>query len=124
MALHERLSTAQDMNPGEVHLKLKIPIGASGAVGTVDGFGVVSVAKNTTGVYDITLDRGYVKLLYFDGSCIAATGALNHPVLKTDYTSGSTTLQFQTVVQAGTATEPANGDTILLDIVFDKTGLV
>lgn len=109
---------ARTMNPDECWLHLRIPIGASGATGTVVGFGVTAVAKNTTGVYDITLDRGYAKIVSFDGSIIAASGALNHPVLKADYTAGSLTLQFQTCVQAGTATEPASGDIILLDICF------
>ncbi len=112
------------LNPGECYLNVKIPIGATGATGTVVGKGIVSVAKNTTGVYDIVLDRGYKQLVSFDGSCIAATGALNHPVLKADYTPGSTALQFQTVVQAGTATEPASGDIILLDIIMDADGLI
>lgn len=109
------------LNNGEIHIRATIPIGASGATGTiVGGKGIVSVTKNTTGVYDIVLDRGYAKLFYFDGICIAATGALNHPVLKTGYTAGSTSLQFQTVVQAGTATEPASGDSIMLTIVFGE----
>ncbi len=111
------------LNPGMVLLSLKIPIGASGAVGTMHGIGV-TCAKNTTGVYDLTLDRGYQRLISFNGTCIAATGAINHPQLKADYTAASTTLQFQTLVQAGTATEPASGDTIMLDIVFDEMGLI
>lgn len=117
---HDNKRFARTMNPEEVWLHVKIPIGASGATGTIVGYGVTAVAKNTTGVYDITLDRGYAKLISFDGSCIAASGALNHPVLKADYTAGSATLQFQTCVQAGTATEPASGDIILLDICFSE----
>ncbi len=113
---------ARHMTPGLVVLDLKIAIGASGAVSSVKGYGA-SCAKNTTGVYDLTLDRGYARIISFDGSCLAASGALNHPVLKADYTAGSTTLQFQTCVQAGTATEPASGDFILLTIVFDADGL-
>ncbi len=111
----------RSLNNGEVHVCGTIAIGASGATGALTGCkGIVSVTKNTTGVYDIVLDRGYAKLFKFDGCSIAATGALNHPVLKTIYVAGSTSLQFQTVVQAGTATEPASGDYIMLDMVFGE----
>lgn len=119
--LHTKRQDAS-LNPGQVRIDLKIPIGASGATGTIVGRGATCV-KNTTGVYDLTFDRGFKRLVSFDGSCIAAAGALNHPVLKADYTAGSTALQFQTVVQAGTATEPASGDKILLTIVMDDIGL-
>lgn len=117
-------SMPQALNPGELGMRIKIPIGAAGATGTIEGVGVVSVTKNAAGVYDIVLDRGFVQLLKFDGSIQAAAGALNHPVIKTAYVAGSTALQFQTCVQAGTATEPASGDVIMLDLIFDQLGLV
>ncbi len=109
--------------PGLGVIALKATIGASGAVSSWDGFGVSNFAKNTTGVYDITLNQGFRKVVYFDGSCIATTGALNHPVLDVDYTEGSTTLQIATRVQAGTDTEPASGDKICVFVLFDLLGL-
>ncbi len=120
---HDIKRYSQTLNTGEVHLYLKIPIGASGATGTIVGKGVSAVAKTATGLYDVTLDRGYARLLYLDGTCIATTGALNHVVLDADYTAGSTTLSFATRVQAGTDTEPASGDVILLHLVFDELGI-
>lgn len=108
------------LNPGSVAMQLKIPIGASGAVGTVKGMGIVSVVKNTTGVYDVTLDRKYAAVQHFSGSVLRASGATLVPVLVTDY-SPSTNLQFTTQIAAGTPTQPSDGDIIFLNAVFDDS---
>lgn len=113
------------LNIGAVTMQLRITIGASGAVTSTVGYGASSVAKNTTGVYDITLDRAWGKVQHLNGSVIRASGATLHPILRADYDPASVgkTLQFYTVIAAGTATEPSSGDIILLDVVFDDFGL-
>ena len=112
------------LSPGTVKLDLKLTIGASGAVSTVNGYGQDGAAKNTTGIYDVTLDRGYNALRCLTGSVqtanVAATALFVRPVA---YTAGSTTLEIATIVNAGTATEPASGDVILLTAVFDELGI-
>lgn len=110
------------LNPGSVTMCLKITIGASGAVTSTVGYGASAVAKNTTGVYDVTLDRKWGAVQHIDGSVQRASGATLHPRLAAAY-SASTTLQFQTVIAAGTATEPSSGDVIFLYVIFDDAGL-
>lgn len=112
------------LSPGTVDLDLKITIGASGAVSAVSGYGQDGVAKNNTGIYDVTLDRGYNALRCLVGSVQTAnTTAASLEVRPVAYTAGSTTLEFRTIVDAGTATEPASGDVIFLHVVFDELGL-
>jgi hypothetical protein len=113
------------LNPNETAMRLKILIGASGAVTSTTGYGAVSVAKNTTGTYDITLDRKWPAVQYIDGSVQRASGATLHPRLAATYDPASvgTTLQFLTVIAAGTATEPSSGDVIYLTVIFDDFGL-
>lgn len=105
---------------GESGYRLQIVIGASGAVTSVAG-GPVTVAKNTTGVYDITLPRKFTKVRHFSGRVHRASGADLTPRLAAQYTP-SRTLTFSTIVTAGTATEPSSGDFIDLDIVFFDEG--
>lgn len=45
-------------------VEVKIPIGASGAVGTLVGQGITSVTKLTTGIYAIKLNDNYSKFIH------------------------------------------------------------
>lgn len=56
-----------------VLLDVTIPIGASGAVGTITGAGVKSVTKLTTGIYQIKLQDNYYKLLGNFSSIVSPT---------------------------------------------------
>jgi len=108
-------------SPGTDAVELAITIGASGAVSSVAGKGGFTVAKNTTGVYDITNPHKFTAVRYFEGSVQRASGATLHPRLEATYTP-STTLQFKTVVAAGTATEPSSGDIVFVRVVFFHEG--
>ena len=107
-------------SPGVEKLSLYIPIGASGAVGTMHGFGA-TCAKANTGIYTLTLNKGYARVLGFYGTVHRANGTnvIMVPRLPADYTAGALTLNFETVINSGVATEPSSGDFITLTIEFD-----
>ncbi len=92
----------------------RVPIGASGATGTLT-FGPVgiAVAKNTTGVYDVTgmpicpAAKGRVWFSIY--SPTPTVGCAVQQVV--DYTAG--TMTFATCVGV-TPTEPASGDVITI----------
>ena len=108
---------AADNRPHVKSWKVVIPIGGSGATGTLlEGPPGIAVAKNGTGTYDVT------------GMPIAPAESTGKPtvwfgiysptptvgcavVTADDYNAG--TLTFKTCVGV-TATEPASGDTITL----------
>jgi hypothetical protein len=118
-SLYESVS----FSPGERVLKLAIPIGSAGAVGTVKGYGQDAVAHTTTGVYTITLDRGHGELRCFSGSVQRTNVAdVIMDVRPNTYTAGSTSFAVYTVINAGTATDPASGDVLYVTATFVENG--
>lgn len=105
-----------------IAVELAITIGASGAVTSTAGEGGFTVAKNTTGVYDITLPHKFTAVRFLGGNVLRASGATLHPRQSAVY-AGASTVQFSTVIAAGTATEPSSGDVIQLRVVFFYEGV-
>ena len=111
-----------------------IPIGATGAVGTLDptkNQGILSVTRNSTGKYTIVLgaastaviDR-YKRLLSLDVMIVkSGVPAVTICSVDTDAvaTTGSIVIQFQGPTNASTTTpiaaDPDNGSVVLLNIV-------
>jgi hypothetical protein len=99
---------------GETRIwEVEVPIGASGATGTLagpypNGF---ACAKNTTGVYDCTglpaLPSG--GRFYFGLYSPALTIA---DVVVTAYSAANGTMTFKTVLGSATPVQPASGDKI------------
>lgn len=108
------------------HLRV---IYGSAAVSSAEGFGGIAVADTATGKMTITFPRTYRKLMGFRwgwGKC--AAGAVLFPVILTDTVatdngSGQGTVVVETRTEAGTATDPASGDELLLefDVTLDVT---
>lgn len=84
-----------------VILDVDIPIGATGAVGTlIGGAGISSVVRNGTGVYQINLIDSYSKFLGMYWSCYSPNTGSDVLVASTGTTSGST----YTITTVGTTT--------------------
>lgn len=97
-------------------------LGTSGAVPTtfVSADGIISIASAGSGVYTVTLQRGAPTLVDLDvkvkQASYSASGA-QRAVLTTDNVAGSTpTVVFTTVNSAGTATQPATGDKLFIEV--------
>jgi hypothetical protein len=86
----------------------EFPIGASGAVGTADGDSDMTLAKNATGVYDLTYPA-CPKAIIKTGLKSAAATVTESILTAKSATAG--TAQIRTS-KAGTAVEPASGDAI------------
>lgn len=93
----------------------------SGAVSSAQGWGGIGVADTATGKMTITLPRTYAKLLGFRwGWAKCAAGAVLFPVILTDSvatadSNGKGYVIVETRTEAGTATDPASGDELLLE---------
>jgi len=91
-----------------------VPIGASGATGTLAHHpNGIAVAKNTTGVYDVTgapICPSGAGVYWFGIESAAGTVGSAYVTAK-DLTAG--TMTFETAVGV-TATEPADGDVITI----------
>jgi len=97
-----------------IEWRCKVPIGASGATGTL-AFGPngIAVAKNTTGVYDVTgmpiLPAGKGSFWFGVHSAAGTVGC----AFSTAYSLTAGTMTFTTAVGV-TATQPADGDEITI----------
>lgn len=116
-----------------VRLFANIPIGATGAVGTLQQFqnqGIYSVVRVSAGKYTVTLgdlphlavDK-YKRIMILHVTQLLASGlpASRDLALTADSVStGSFTFQLST---GGTATDPDSGDVLLLEVVL-KNGSI
>jgi hypothetical protein len=95
-----------------------VAIGGSGAVGTVTGSGVASVAKGTTGLYTITLSDAYARFLGLSAvvhAAVAGTASNVGAIAVDDNPQSSTVgvpgkkLKIQTLDFAGAKVDPQSG---------------
>lgn len=110
--------------PMVTELFAKVTIGAAGAPTLVptSSLGVVSISRSSAGVYVVTLNQKYNRLMMADARFIASAGPAS-PIfnVKVDNVaaSGALTLLFQSAI--GTAADPASGEIMLLQIVVKNS---
>lgn len=96
-------------------LYAEVAIGASGAPTVTKALGITSVVRNSAGLYTITLDDKYNRLMSVEVRVVAPTAEdLNVQMAAADVTSAKT-VQIRCVA-AGVATDPASGDSLLIRI--------
>lgn len=100
------------------HLRV---IYGSSAISSAEGWGGIGVADTAAGKMTITFPRTYAKLVGFRwGWAKLAAGAVYTPVILTDSvatadSNGKGYVIVETRTEAGTATDPADGDELLLE---------
>jgi len=111
-----------------------LAIGATGAVTLTKGLGIASVTRDSAGVYIITLDDTYTRLMSFN--CVAlddATQGLKFD-LEAEDVDGEKTIQFRCLVDVvtfddpnyvttPTETDPSSGARLLINIDLKNTGV-
>lgn len=105
-----------------------VTIGASGAptVSSLTGMGIVSITRVSAGKYTIALSHAYNNLLGVRASIKSGSSAPAAPSLYISADASSTrSAPSVTVVfnAAGTATDPASGEIILLEVVLQKSAV-
>lgn len=93
----------------------KITIGATGAptLVTADSIGVQSVTRSSAGVYVVTLQDKYVKLLFLSANIVTPTAEDVHVNMVSETVASSRQVTLR-VCTGAVATDPANGDTLLV----------
>jgi hypothetical protein len=117
------------MEKDTVTLFAYVDVGASGAVSSSNGGGLVSVVKEATaGQYTVTMDKGYNRLLAYDvkvvGSALSAVAnvqLLLAPAAAQTAVQSTGALVFQCVDYAGAAVNPASGAQLLLKLTYRRT---
>jgi hypothetical protein len=94
---------------------MDVTFGSSGAPTIARGKGVTSIVRNSAGDYTITLQDNYNGLSMIKHTFINATAPASPSMyVKTNsITSGSVRIVFNS---AGTATDPASGERVLIQI--------
>lgn len=111
------------------HLYTTVSFGASGAPTMVakTGMGISSVVRNSAGNYSITLSHAYPALLMVNVKSISPSAAPAAPssyIVSSAVTSSTAPViivQFSSI--AGAATDPASGESVLLEVVLHKSSL-
>lgn len=113
-----------------VTLRATLNFGAAGAVTVASGtgMGIASVVKQAAaGTYKITLDRAFNSLMAFhrttvrtDGSAPAAPSSYLSDVSVSNSAAPSITMVLNS---AGTATNPASGESALIEIILNDSSL-
>lgn len=111
-----------------VQLYMQATIGAAGAITLVsaNSKGIKSVVLGTTGKYTVTFSDPYVKVLFVDAVVQNATGISAAPTIGVvtsgtniqTITGGTIVVQFSA---AGTATNMASGDILLMNFVLGNS---
>ena len=111
-----------------VSLFAKLTFGSSGAVTLTHGLGIKSVVKNSTGDYTITLQDNYNSLMcvkhVYDETSNSGTAPLAPSMFIKNNAVTSTTPTIEIVLNsAGTATNPASGEILLLEIILNNSSV-
>jgi hypothetical protein len=107
-----------------VDLFAQVAIGATGAptLNVANSKGIASIARNSAGEYTITLQDAYVRLMMAQAVVLNATGISASPdlgLISADVVTAKTV-----VIQlsaAGTATDLASGDVLMLQLTLSNS---
>jgi len=91
--------------------------------------GIKSIARNDVGVYTLTLQDTYQRVLGFKATFSNATGlptivAVGLWSAATDVTAATPVIKFTTMSSTATAADPANGDVMQLEIELQNTAVI
>jgi len=111
------------LEKGVVQLFAEVTFGASGAPTIVRGKGFSSVAKVSTGYYNLALQDTYQRVL---GVAVAYKGNVAPTAPEVELREDRSAVDPDPSVRlnfraAGTLTEPASGDTVLLTITLSNS---
>lgn len=88
----------------------------SSAVSSVQTREIVSFARDNAGEYTLTLPRNYRTLVGVEASWIRPSGATLQVDVDSSALTTAGTLDIETRVAAGTATDPSSGDVLMLAV--------
>ncbi len=123
----QQVSINRQNVPAKETFHLRVIYGSS-AIASAKGM-ALALADTSAGKMTVTFPRTYAKLVGFRwGWAKCAAGAVFFPVILTDAiatasASGGGTLVIETRTEAGTATDPASGDELLLEFDVSSDAL-
>lgn len=92
-----------------------IAIGGTGAPTLTYGVGIASVTRDSAGVYIVTLQDAYMRLMALQVTNVAASAQDLTFAVETESVASAKTIQFRCLTGA-TETDPASGSRLLVQI--------
>ena len=115
-------SRKQSLEKEVKEIYARVNIGATGAPTLQPGLGVASIARNAAGVYTLTLEDRYTRLMHIDiKQLVAAAQDLNFQLVA-QAVSTNKTIQFRAVTDA-VETDPASGSVLYIKIDLKNTSV-
>ena len=103
-------------------LHADIAIGASGAPTLTKGLGIASVTRDSAGVYDITLEDDYTRLLSVDVKQLVAASEDLAFQLESETVSTTKIIRIRAHA-AGVETDPSSGSRLLVKIELKNSSV-
>ena len=107
-------------NREAITVSFRVNIGATGAVTSVAGTGVASVVRTSAGLYTITLNETYPSLLSANATLLAPVAVDLVPQFVSEAVASTKIIVLRTVA-AAVLTDPANGASLLVNLVLRNT---
>ena len=93
-----------------------VAIGASGAPTLTEGLGVASIVRDSQGLYTVTLQDKYNRLMNATVSILSATAQDLHAQLQSEDVDNAKTIVFRTQDAAAAVQDPTSGSRLLIQI--------
>lgn len=111
-----------------VSLLAKVSIAAAGAptIASKTGMGIASMVRTAAGAYTITLTQAYAVLLGVRVSDLSGSSAPAAPIMNIisdSVSSNPSTVSIQFRNLSGTATDPASGEVLYIEIELDRSSV-
>lgn len=115
---------AQNLEKEVKSLFVDVAIGASGAPTLTRGTGVASITRQSAGVYRITLQDAYIRLMHVDVKQLVAAAQDLVPQLVSESVSSSKQIDFRMVDSLAAEVDPASGSRLLIRIDLKNTSVI
>jgi hypothetical protein len=100
----------------------RVNIGASGAPTLQDGLGVASITRDSAGVYILTLEDKYTRLMHIDVKQLAAAAEDLTFQLEAQAVSTTKTITFRCLA-AAVETDPSSGSVLYVKMDLKNTSV-
>lgn len=105
-------------------LYLDVAIGASGAPTLSRGLGAASISRSSTGLYVITLQDAYNRLMFADVQTLTASAEDIQAQLVSESVASAKTISFRTVKSSdATVVDPSNGARLLIKLELKNSSI-
>lgn len=102
----------------------KVAIGSTGAptLNAAQSLGVASISRTSAGLYVLTLQDAYMRLMHADIHVITPSAEDLKAHVSAESVASAKTVTFRCDA-AGTATDPASGDTLLIRVDLKNSSI-